>query len=422
MSNPLTDEVVARSQLTDDFLFQVVDDPNGTPTQRTVSITDVEAVLAELAPQSDSEFYPPTSNTSTRHLDVGVPAALVSANLGVSSDRMVLVRFSVSRKITVNTVQVASDSTASAGLTSARLGIYACGDDGDNWAMGRSADDTTLFNTGQTLYSKTLDTTDGWPAAITLVPGRFYAASVGLVGTTMPTLGAGAALRTQMQSLHNGRRASAGLTNAGWVNVASTGVHTGCHWARLLEGGTENVAHTAVLLGDSFLASYATWAGDGNASGGARLHFIRNKGTGSETLAQMYARFAADVTAYRPEWCLLHGGTNDIFAEGATSATVIARYGQIITAAQAAGISLLICTPPSNTGASAGQKVILAAVRAYLLALSETGVVVCDTGTTLSTGDGVTADAAKLVDAVHPNATGIAAMAVPLAATIAAIT
>ena len=71
MSNPLTDEVVDRSQLTDDFLFQVVDDPNGTPTARTVSHPDVLAELSDrFAPAGLDAFAPLRSS-----LNAGVSTA-----------------------------------------------------------------------------------------------------------------------------------------------------------------------------------------------------------------------------------------------------------------------------------------------------------------------------------------------------------
>jgi lysophospholipase L1-like esterase len=204
------------------------------------------------------------------------------------------------------------------------------------------------------------------------------------------------------------------------------GLYFNTPWSRLIKGGTTNRAKTAVLFGDSFFAPAGNgapaWFGRGNGQGGSRLHPIMVNGVSGETLAQINSRWATDVLAYDPEWCILHGGTNDIFSGGETADTVIGRYETAITNAQAAGIKLLILTPPSQTAASASQKTTLSTVRNYLLSLSETGVTVCDTGLSLSTGDGVTADATKLADTVHPNATtGRQALADAIAPAIAAI-
>lgn len=351
------------------------------------------------------------------------PSEFVTSNMDLSSQRVYFVRFTVDRRITIKGVSFASDSTAAAATpTTVRMGLYAISEDHQYWAMARTANTPSMFSATMTIYGPDFDTS--WASSVTLVPGRAYAAAVLVdTATTVPKASASAAVRTSLQSTSALKAVRSGVATElpGSINQAGVASLTNVPWARANPGGTENTARTAVLLGDSFFASYESWFGLGNAQGDARLHPIKNSGVSSETLAQMITRWTASVAAYSPEWVVLHGGTNDIFAEGATAATVIARYQAIIALAQAAGYSLLICVPPSNAAGSAGAKTILGTVRVWLLALSEPGVVVADTGMALTTGDGVTADAAKLVDAVHPNATGLQAMADVVDGIVAAI-
>jgi lysophospholipase L1-like esterase len=180
-------------------------------------------------------------------------------------------------------------------------------------------------------------------------------------------------------------------------------------------------AGSAVLLGDSLFARFAEWFRAGNATAGYRLRPARNEGVGSEELDAMLTRWATAVTPYDPDWVVLHGGVNDIVGFSRSAAVVQARYQALIDRAAIAGVGLIICTPPSSQAITAPQIAVLTAVRSWLLALSVPNVVVADTGMALTTGDGTTADATKLVDNVHPNAAGITAMAAVVASRLASI-
>jgi lysophospholipase L1-like esterase len=389
------------------------------------SAKNVEVELAQLRTFDLNTIavndWPPNLSAASRYIDVSDPA-LCSSTMSPSTQRIELLRFTVTRKITINTVTMAADTTASASLTTGVLGIYAVGDDGQSWPFAQSANDTALFGTIQTIYNKAFSTTGGWPASITLTPGRCYAVACLLDGVTMPTWPAYPAVRNTMQAMHRLRRSGLATSFLGNVPTADASL-TQIPFARVYEGGSTNLARSVVLLGDSFFASFPAYVGLGIAQGGSRLHVIRNKGVGGETLANFYARWTTDVLAYSPEWVMIGGASNDIFAEGVDAATVISRYQTIINAAAAAGINLLITTPGSNTAATAGQKTTLGTVRTFLLGLTSTSSLkVCDTGITLTTGDGVTADASKLTDTTHPNAAGLVVLAAALATTVATIT
>ena len=77
--------------------------------------------------------------------------------------------------------------TVAAGATLIRMGLYTF--DGTTATLvARTASDTTLFNTQYAIYTRSFDTTGGYPATYNLVAGQRYGFSVIIVGTTMPTV------------------------------------------------------------------------------------------------------------------------------------------------------------------------------------------------------------------------------------------
>ncbi len=92
--------------------------------------------------------------------------------------------------MTVSQVTMASGGTASAGLTYAAMGLYTF--DGTTATLvARTASDTTLFNSTNTAYTRSFDTTGGFPASYQLVAGERYAVGVLVTGTTAPNVYAG---------------------------------------------------------------------------------------------------------------------------------------------------------------------------------------------------------------------------------------
>lgn len=357
-------------------------------------------------------------------VELGARASECTTSVTPVNQRPTWVVFQPSRPVTINGLTWASDSTAAAATpTTVQYSLYAVTEDNYLFPMARSANDPTIFAAGMTKYPRAFGS--GWAPSVTLLPGRSYAAGVLIdSAAALPALPSNAGVRTVLQDQTRSRRSGAATTLPGAIIDVFAALTGGAvPWCRGDAGGTPNLARSAVLLGDSFLASsaYAAWFGFGNAQGGARLHPVNTAGVGGETIAQVFTRWAADVTAYDPEWVVLHAGTNDIVAEGASAATVISRYQQVIAQAAAERRSLLICTPPSNTASDSGRKTVLGAVRAWLLTLNQPNVVVADTGLALSTGDGVTADATKLADTVHPNPAGNQAMADVLDGVIATV-
>jgi hypothetical protein len=81
-----------------------------------------------------------------------------------------------------------SGATQSSGLSLARMGFYTVNGSGDPTLVARTASDTTLFNTANTKYTKSFDTTGGYPASYTIQRGETYGIGVIQVGTTKASL------------------------------------------------------------------------------------------------------------------------------------------------------------------------------------------------------------------------------------------
>lgn len=394
------------------LLKQAVNNPSTSQLDEQIEAA-LDAVLSKEIKQEATDGNPidRAAIASMVGLEVGAPAETCTTSRALANQRFYFVRFTPKRAITVNGAAFFSDTTvAGASPTTVRYGLFTITEDGNYmYPFARTVNDTTLFSVAMTKYS--LSFSDGWARNVTLVPGRTYA--IGIIidsAAALPAICACPSVRTILQGEVRAAQTGA-LTDLPWAYNAGMAVGIQVPFVTLNIGGNSNIAKTCVLYGDSFFASFSGWFGLANAQAGAKLHPLKNAGVGGQTLAQIYARWATDVLPYTPEYVVLCGGANDLFAEFVTDGVVISRYKQIIAAAQVAGIKLIICTPSSNTVASAQQKTYLAAVRSWLLALKVTGVTVVDTGIALTTGDGVTADAAKLVDTTHPNSTGQQAIA-----------
>lgn len=113
------------------------------------------------------------------------------------SGGMTWTQFTPAVDITVSSIAMMSNTTGSSGLTLARMGVYSVNSNGTSGTLlARTASDTTLFNTANTLYTRSFDTTGGYPASLTLTAGTRYAIAQVSVGTTTGNKLAYAALNT----------------------------------------------------------------------------------------------------------------------------------------------------------------------------------------------------------------------------------
>lgn len=82
---------------------------------------------------------------------------------------------------------VTGNTTAAAGLTLARMGLYTF-DGSTATLVARCASDTSLFAATATSYQRSFSTTGGYPSSYQLVAGTRYGVAILCTGTTMPNL------------------------------------------------------------------------------------------------------------------------------------------------------------------------------------------------------------------------------------------
>jgi hypothetical protein len=89
--------------------------------------------------------------------------------------------------MTISQITMGNSSIPAASCTAARMGLYTF--DGTTATLvARTINDTTLFNSLYTSYTRSLSTTGGYPASYTLTAGTRYAFAYIVVAATMPTI------------------------------------------------------------------------------------------------------------------------------------------------------------------------------------------------------------------------------------------
>jgi len=174
---------------------------SGTSTSANIGINQGSLTIAQSQVTSlvtDLGLKATTSSLSsardelrtTDYTDLSVLSRNISVdNLSTTSGRVFFTFFTPIQGGTVGQVSVASGTTASSGLTAARIGLYTYDPLLDEGVLvARTASDTTLFNTANTIYTRAFNTTGGYPSSYTLVAGTRYALAVVQAGTTPASL------------------------------------------------------------------------------------------------------------------------------------------------------------------------------------------------------------------------------------------
>ena len=118
-----------------------------------------------------------------------IPRVTASGAVTASAGQALLSFFKPTATVTVSQITMATAGGAvAAGLTLARMGIYTYTEGGTATLVARTASDTTLFAATNTAYTRSLDTTGGYPDTYTLNAGTRYGVGYICVGTTQPQL------------------------------------------------------------------------------------------------------------------------------------------------------------------------------------------------------------------------------------------
>jgi hypothetical protein len=131
---------------------------------------------------------------TTSVIDVIDRAHVVTA-LSLTSGAIYWTFFTPSYSLTVSQIAIASSSSSSS-ITLARLGLYTADAAGNCTLVARTASDTTFLNAGNTVFTRSLDTTGGYPAAYTLAAGTRYAVAFIAVGSGIASVQAASTTNT----------------------------------------------------------------------------------------------------------------------------------------------------------------------------------------------------------------------------------
>jgi hypothetical protein len=113
-------------------------------------------------------------------------SGISTSGVGTISGSIAFTFFTPVETTTVSQVSMQS-SAAGSGLTLVRIGLYTF-DETTATLVAQTANDTTIFNANQTVFTRSFDTTGGFPATYRLVAGQRYALAVIQVGTTPASL------------------------------------------------------------------------------------------------------------------------------------------------------------------------------------------------------------------------------------------
>lgn len=138
-----------------------------------------------------------TTNTSIDWLPRGHGTI---GNAATSSGSLMLAFFTAPYSFTATTLTFITGGTATASLSLCRFALFTVNETIADSVTGtspiitmvaRTANDTTVGNVSNTIYSRTFSTTGGYPASYNLVAGTRYAVGLLVVGGTAGTWQAG---------------------------------------------------------------------------------------------------------------------------------------------------------------------------------------------------------------------------------------
>ena len=119
-----------------------------------------------------------------------IPRMMASVTSQLASGTVYFTMFSPLYDITVSQITVSSGTaSAPSGATMIKFGLYTFVESSKLATLvAKTANDTTLLATGNTIYTKPFDTTGGYPASYTLKAGQRYAFASIAIATTTPNM------------------------------------------------------------------------------------------------------------------------------------------------------------------------------------------------------------------------------------------
>jgi hypothetical protein len=142
--------------------------------------------------------------------------------------------FTPAYTLTITQIAFACVSAAS-GVTLCRFGLYTADASGNATLVARTASDTTIFNASNTVFTRSLDTTGGYPSSYALNAGTRYAVALCISASNTGTVSAAsvpgviAALSPRVQGVRTGANDILTTQGSGQYN-GTVGL---IYWARL---------------------------------------------------------------------------------------------------------------------------------------------------------------------------------------------
>jgi hypothetical protein len=156
----------------------------------SVSAADLSGTLPDASLSANVPLLPGFMNVwsqASTNIDVVRREACTINSVTTVSGRILFTMFTPAFSLSVSQIQMYTGNVAASGLTLARMGLFTWTDSTQTATLlARTASDTTLFNATVTLFTRSFDTTGGYPANYTLSAGTRYAIGVIATGTTMP--------------------------------------------------------------------------------------------------------------------------------------------------------------------------------------------------------------------------------------------
>ena len=150
-------------------------------TDSTTSTSTTTAATANSISEALADVRDYLSSGSATAIDV-FPRFTPVGVCGQTDGIAVVTYFTPTQNMTVTQITYVG-AAASSGLTLARFGLYS-----ETTLLARTASDTTLFNTANTVYTRSFDTAGGYPSSYNLIAGTRYAVGIIQVGGTLGQL------------------------------------------------------------------------------------------------------------------------------------------------------------------------------------------------------------------------------------------
>lgn len=136
------------------------------------------------APGGDDEVYSWHGSVVGTRVE-SCPRLLAGGNAAVVAGTVYFSYLTAPQSLSVSQLLIACGSTAGVGITLARLGLYAEDGAGDLTLVARTAADATILASANSVVTRSLGTTGGFPAAYQINRGSRYALALVVVGATV---------------------------------------------------------------------------------------------------------------------------------------------------------------------------------------------------------------------------------------------